>query len=322
MNACEAVRELISAELDGELTAAERQVLQLHLAGCAACRAEQDALRRVKQALAALPAPALPRDLVVDINRAIDGDELAARRAPRRPWRLAGQLAAAATVLLVLGSLAPVFLSRGLSPAPDRDATPAVPDAVPLAGQSLDRTVADDGTTLTTEDALAAVDETARPAQPADAPAAPAPVPAAERPAPAPRQASAPAPASRPAPAPAPFPARMLAADAAVPAPAPVAPAPAYQTAQTARAAAPANATASGVVRLGAPVTEAPGGGTSDVIGVLRAHQARGVNLSTSSVSAVMPLSGLKGLRLAVSPLPVRTTATDSETAHIIIPLE
>lgn len=317
MSACEAVRELISAELDGEVTAAERQVLQLHLAGCAACRAEQDALRRVKQALAALPAPALPRDLVVDINRAIDGDELAARRAPRRPWRLAGQLAAAAAVLLIIGSLAPVFLSRGLSPAPDRDAAPPVPDAVPLAGQSLDRT-AEDGTTLTTADALTAVDETARPARPAAVPApAATPAPVAER---------AAVPAARPAPAPAttlPVIGRLFAAPAPAPVSAPPAAAvPAAPAYEMARAAVPATATATGMVRLDAPVASAPGSGTGDVVSVLRAHQARGVTPGTSSVSAVMPLSGLKRLRLAVAPLPVRTTATDSETAHIVIPLE
>lgn len=61
-------REQLSALLDGALPAAERAQLEAHLAGCAACRAELESLRRMSALLRALPQPALPRSFALPLE--------------------------------------------------------------------------------------------------------------------------------------------------------------------------------------------------------------------------------------------------------------
>src|SRR5690349_1369732 len=53
---CASAFPLISAQLDGELDAAEQAVVAAHLEGCAACRTTSQALAFAATALAALPA--------------------------------------------------------------------------------------------------------------------------------------------------------------------------------------------------------------------------------------------------------------------------
>ena len=48
---CEEVIEQLSAYLDGQLTAAETEAVRSHLAGCARCRGELDALDRTARAV-------------------------------------------------------------------------------------------------------------------------------------------------------------------------------------------------------------------------------------------------------------------------------
>lgn len=73
----EALRERLSAYLDGELAPDDVAALERHLATCAECRDELAGLREVRTLLRALPQPALPRSFVLP--------ETTARSAPRTP---------------------------------------------------------------------------------------------------------------------------------------------------------------------------------------------------------------------------------------------
>lgn len=74
-----AQRERLSAYMDGELPAAERAALGVHLRDCAQCQRELAALRQTRALLRALPAPALPRDFRLPAQPA------AVAAGPRRP---------------------------------------------------------------------------------------------------------------------------------------------------------------------------------------------------------------------------------------------
>jgi anti-sigma factor RsiW len=93
---------MLSAYLDGELTAKERQHLEGHLAQCDACAEELRTLRYAKAMLVEAPALRIPRSFVV---RRADL-EVPAEKAPRRLFGLSSKLAYAymrgATALVVV----------------------------------------------------------------------------------------------------------------------------------------------------------------------------------------------------------------------------
>ena len=96
---CERARALISAQLDGELSAAEAAALQAHLETCADCREER---RWMQQLDAALPAyelepPAQLHDAVMQRIRS-EG-----KTKKRRVWIPAAAIAAAAALVLLAG---------------------------------------------------------------------------------------------------------------------------------------------------------------------------------------------------------------------------
>jgi anti-sigma factor RsiW len=101
---CNEARELIDDYVDGTLDEAAFQEMELHVAGCAACRAEERSLRALLAHAAALPAEIAPeRDLWAGIDARIE----AVRPIWRRPRLLAGWgavLAAAAGVVLALSA--------------------------------------------------------------------------------------------------------------------------------------------------------------------------------------------------------------------------
>ncbi len=68
---CEPIRELISAHLDGELDEAERRLVDEHLAGCTACAAEREGLRRTVGLVKGLPREAAPAALAERIRAAL-----------------------------------------------------------------------------------------------------------------------------------------------------------------------------------------------------------------------------------------------------------
>jgi anti-sigma factor RsiW len=100
---CDEARNRIDDYVDGELDEAAFQEMELHLSGCAECRAEERSLRALLAHAAALPREMAPgRDLWAGIEARLDQ----ARPAWRRPgWAGWGAgLAAAAGVALALSA--------------------------------------------------------------------------------------------------------------------------------------------------------------------------------------------------------------------------
>lgn len=111
---CYVTRRKIGAYLDGALDSAAARSAERHLARCAGCTAEADALRRLKSAVRALPQPADP-DWTGFWPGVVRGIE-AARRQPavaRRGrrfafrWAYGGLVAAALAVSVTVWRLVP-----------------------------------------------------------------------------------------------------------------------------------------------------------------------------------------------------------------------
>jgi predicted anti-sigma-YlaC factor YlaD len=119
---CRAIERLLVAREDGELSAAERGLVEGHLRGCERCRAfaaDRDAVRRE---IASVPWPALPPDLDRRTRRALrqNGPEAAPAAVP------AWVLVALAVVTIVTG----IWLAVSLA-----DVTPETSLAdLPVAG--------------------------------------------------------------------------------------------------------------------------------------------------------------------------------------------
>ena len=101
---CPQARDLLPLLLYGDLAAGDAAAVEAHLAACAACRRERDALNQVRRALDA--APATPAE--VDLPRLYRAAAQAQERHSRR-WRRAalalGALAAALVLVAVLPGL-------------------------------------------------------------------------------------------------------------------------------------------------------------------------------------------------------------------------
>jgi predicted anti-sigma-YlaC factor YlaD len=118
------VEDLISAYLDQQVTAEERQFFERHIAACANCRAQLDATRSMVAALRAMPSVKAPRSFVLPREMA---------KQPKRSifaWyptlRLATALAAIAFVVLFAGDL---LISQAGSGAAPRLSVPAAAPA-------------------------------------------------------------------------------------------------------------------------------------------------------------------------------------------------
>jgi hypothetical protein len=97
---CPEVRAHLPGLLYDDLNPDEVAAVEHHLTTCPACRRERDALERVRQALAAVPAPAVQIDLPRLYRQAA---ELHARRARR--WRRAALTLGAVAALLLFAVL-------------------------------------------------------------------------------------------------------------------------------------------------------------------------------------------------------------------------
>lgn len=106
---CAQVRERISEWLDGEILPAGRAELERHLAACAACRAEGEALSAVSRTLRALPRKAAPPGIAREVRERLAREQLIGPGAPgarrRRlflPRWMKGMGLAAAALLVVV----------------------------------------------------------------------------------------------------------------------------------------------------------------------------------------------------------------------------
>ena len=61
----------ISAFLDGALAAADRERVDAHMASCAGCRREFDALRHMKLVLSSAPRKTMPAELALSLERTL-----------------------------------------------------------------------------------------------------------------------------------------------------------------------------------------------------------------------------------------------------------
>jgi anti-sigma factor RsiW len=111
--------ELLSAHLDGETTPGERGRVELHLAACAACRAELEDLRRIVDASSRLVVPEVPVGLRDRIAAAV-----ARPRARRRAW------IGAAASLATVGLVATAWYLQGPQPVAEPPAPPTQPKGI------------------------------------------------------------------------------------------------------------------------------------------------------------------------------------------------
>jgi len=143
---CDRARRLFGACWDDELTHAEREWLEAHLAACARCRSEYDAYSRALEVVGALPRVEAPPDLAERVvararHAAMVPDALGERSLRWVPAVAAAAVAIVLTVAVMLavphapwrgnvpGATSPLVASRG---------EPAVPvlvsDAAPTRG--------------------------------------------------------------------------------------------------------------------------------------------------------------------------------------------
>jgi predicted anti-sigma-YlaC factor YlaD len=135
---CEWVELLLVDRLDGACIDPLREKIDRHLAGCAACRAERDALAGVDGALARARVPEPPASLTDDVMR---GALRPVAPVPR--WRDLRSLAAAAAVLALITGAYALFQERVSPYLPDLQVVSEVAEAASRTGQSLVGSVVD-----------------------------------------------------------------------------------------------------------------------------------------------------------------------------------
>ncbi len=132
---CSQIRAQLSAWLDGEMATADALVIETHLAACADCRRESEALKQVRQALDTVPVATAEVDLSLLYRVATEAQDRRARRWRRGACAL-GSLAAALALFAVLPALEirldrQQFVARWGTPPPT--VPPAVAPVPPLA---------------------------------------------------------------------------------------------------------------------------------------------------------------------------------------------
>jgi anti-sigma factor RsiW len=137
---CNRARQLFGACWDDELTQAERDVFEAHLASCGSCRQEYDGFSRALELAASLPrveaSPEFVDHVLARSRRAVPAPDVVAAPAPR--WVPA--LAAAAGVVIVAAVLVMGYsLQQAKGPVPGQapgivaTGGPAEPELVPQA---------------------------------------------------------------------------------------------------------------------------------------------------------------------------------------------
>ncbi len=111
------VSEMLSAYVDGELSARERARVDRHLSECADCRWELETLRQTATLLGQLPSVPVPRSFAI---REMDVSRRAAPSPPRRAYTLLRGATALAALLLAVVVAGDLFLHpamRSVAPA-------------------------------------------------------------------------------------------------------------------------------------------------------------------------------------------------------------
>lgn len=129
--------------LDGRLAAAERSRADEHLAGCAECRRELEALRWVKQTARGAGAEPVPAGLAAAIAAALDAEDAGTgagpeRRAPAWPWT---RVAVALGLVAVVGVALLVWRGRSGAGVPEgiaRDHARYIAGGLPLQIKTTD----------------------------------------------------------------------------------------------------------------------------------------------------------------------------------------
>lgn len=163
MAACNDISSELSAYLDGELTASERQTVDTHLRECDACRSELTALSSVASALSEMPALAAPQGFGAAVRAQINSStqtkaplEVDFRPAPLQPkagWNpivfsFVALLVVSVLVYLALPSMMSSLSETQTAQAPDAKSAPPSPViALPAPAEkamSKDKGVADE----------------------------------------------------------------------------------------------------------------------------------------------------------------------------------
>jgi predicted anti-sigma-YlaC factor YlaD len=110
MTPCADWLPLLSDRAAGELAAAEAQRLDTHLAGCAACRAEAEALDAVLSMAALPPTAPAEREALTGLAEAVRLEQRRAELRRRAPLRYAAAALAVAAAVAFL--VAPAFTRR------------------------------------------------------------------------------------------------------------------------------------------------------------------------------------------------------------------
>jgi anti-sigma factor RsiW len=137
---CAEVSDRLDDYVDGSLSEAEFQEVELHLAGCRECREEERALRRVLAEAAALPRVLEPpRDLWPEIADRISRVPQQASFGAGRgtAWRWGGLAAAAAVVLALAATLRTSGTPAPLPVVGDGTSVAALPVNVALEAPGL-----------------------------------------------------------------------------------------------------------------------------------------------------------------------------------------
>ncbi|MEW6356070.1 MAG: zf-HC2 domain-containing protein [Planctomycetota bacterium] len=118
---CEEAIDLLSEYIDDELDVEQREAVEFHVAGCANCRRELDALKATVKLVGSLSRVTAPATLADNVSQTLAEEDRG-----RIIWpsaRVVGSLLAAAAVLLVVSV---TFLMRKQTPmAPMESAAPA-----------------------------------------------------------------------------------------------------------------------------------------------------------------------------------------------------
>lgn len=128
--------EMLSAAVDGQLSAEERAAAEQHLHRCAACQERRADLERVVALLGELPELDPPRAFTIGPRAAVDRANAPTLFRLRR-WYLAARIGTAAAAALCVALLAGSFLVPGpvgsVALAPAADTRAAAPGGAPGA---------------------------------------------------------------------------------------------------------------------------------------------------------------------------------------------